>query len=172
MDGNGLREVLAPKVSGSMGLHLALEGEPLDFLLFFSSVQSLMGNPGQGNYAAASTFEDAWAHALGQRLSLPVKLIRWGFWGSVGAVATEAYRRQMASLGVHSIQPEEGMGVVDVALSAGSPDSLVAVKGEPRFLRSIGLPSPSRMERYPERIPSVLSSTLSRLATEELPDGE
>ena len=172
MDERGLREVLAPKVSGSVALHRALGGEPLDFLLFSSSVQSLLGNPGQGNYAAASTFEDAWAEALGQRLSCPVKLVRWGFWGSIGAVATQAHRRQLASLGVLSIEPEEGMGVVDTALSAGSPDSLVAVKGEPRFLRSIGMAAPPPRERYPERFPSLLDSTLKRIAEEEPRNGE
>ncbi len=172
MEEQVLRNVLHPKAQGTMALHWALEGEPLDFLLYFSSVQSFMGNPGQGNYAAASTFEDACVNALRQHVSCPVKLISWGYWGSVGVVATHGYRRQMAALGVSSIEPEEGMAVVEASLTRGAPDHLIAVKGEGRFLRSIGLDAPGVKERYPERFPSLLDSTLSRVMTEGSPDGK
>ncbi|MCB0208983.1 MAG: SDR family NAD(P)-dependent oxidoreductase, partial [Anaerolineae bacterium] len=52
---------LTPKVTGSVVLAEVVKDEPLDFMLFFSSVQSMWGNAGQGNYAAGSTFADAYA---------------------------------------------------------------------------------------------------------------
>ncbi|MDP4181239.1 MAG: alpha/beta fold hydrolase [Bacillota bacterium] len=113
MDEESLQDVLAPKVIGSMALYKAVKDEPIDFLMFFSSVQSFIGNVGQANYAAASAFQDAFALALSQRENFPIKLINWGYWGSVGVVATEQYNKILSKSGIQSIQPQEGMKTIE-----------------------------------------------------------
>jgi len=55
-------QVLAPKVIGTYLLHETLKKyNSLDFFIILSSQAGLIGNTGQANYAAASTFQDAFA---------------------------------------------------------------------------------------------------------------
>ena len=62
LDDERFARVLAPKVAGAWNLHELTAGEPLDFFVSFSSISSLFGNVGQGNYAAANSLLDALAH--------------------------------------------------------------------------------------------------------------
>ena len=90
MDEAALAEVLLPKVAGAAAFADALRDEPLDFLAFFSSAASFVDAAGQANYAAASTFEDSYALSL-RRQGMPVSVMNWGYWGSVGAVSGGGY---------------------------------------------------------------------------------
>ncbi|MCX7293678.1 MAG: alpha/beta fold hydrolase [Janthinobacterium sp.] len=80
----------------------------LDFVLFFSSMQSFARAAGQSNYAAGCLFEDAFALRLSQLWRCQVKVINWGWWGSVGVAAGPTYQERMRQLGLASIEPEEG----------------------------------------------------------------
>jgi acyl carrier protein len=78
--------VLAPKVLGAWNLHQLTQNDPLDHFVLFSSFASVIGNPGQGNYAAANAFLDGlarWRFAKG----LPALAVNWGAIGGVGHVA-------------------------------------------------------------------------------------
>ncbi|GAA4092688.1 hypothetical protein GCM10022248_73920 [Nonomuraea soli] len=144
MEEADLSEVLAPKVAGAAAFAEALRDEPLDFLAYFSSAASFVEPGGQANYAAASTFEDSYALSLA-RLGRPVSVINWGYWGSVGAVAGEGYGDRFASIGIGSIEPEEGMAALSAILQTGVRQALV-VKGEPEGLARIGI-RPARSGR-------------------------
>ncbi|MER5948442.1 SDR family NAD(P)-dependent oxidoreductase [Streptomyces sp. NPDC001904] len=91
---------------------------PLDFVLFFSSVVSFVKAGGQANYAAGCAFKDALAHRLAQEWPCPVKVMNWGYWGSVGVVASTAYRERMAREGIGSIEPAEGMASLEFLLAS------------------------------------------------------
>jgi malonyl CoA-acyl carrier protein transacylase len=71
------RKVMAPKVAGTLYLHKYTKDLPLDLFVSFSSISSLMGNLGQGNYAAANTFLDAFAHYR-RAQGLAATTINWG----------------------------------------------------------------------------------------------
>ncbi|KAI9045131.1 type I polyketide synthase [Aspergillus affinis] len=63
------QQVLQPKVVGTYNLHECLQDQPLDFFIMLSSYVGLLGSTGQANYAAASTFQDAfarWRTSLGK----------------------------------------------------------------------------------------------------------
>ena len=62
LDAAALTAVLRPKVMGGWLLHRLLRDDPLDFFVLFSSAGAILGQPGQGNYAAANAFLDALAH--------------------------------------------------------------------------------------------------------------
>ncbi|KAK7224846.1 hypothetical protein V2G26_012849 [Clonostachys chloroleuca] len=51
-----LQTVLRPKVEGSINLDKLFQDNSLDFFLFFSSVTSVVGTPGQAAYSAANLF--------------------------------------------------------------------------------------------------------------------
>ncbi|KIW32671.1 uncharacterized protein PV07_04200 [Cladophialophora immunda] len=51
-----------PKVQGTWNLHQYFDHErPLDFMIFCSSFSGVVGNPGQAQYAAGNTYQDALA---------------------------------------------------------------------------------------------------------------
>lgn len=64
-----LVKVTKPKVEGSLNLDRVFQsrGLDLDFFIFFSSVGSIVGRPGQSNYAAANLFMTALAEQRRQR---------------------------------------------------------------------------------------------------------
>ena len=70
----------APKVHGAWHLHQALHeteaGEPLDWFCSFSSAAALLGSPGQGAYAAANSWLDAFTHWR-RAQGLPATSIAW-----------------------------------------------------------------------------------------------
>jgi len=74
--------------------------------------------PGQSNYAAGSTFQDTFAHWLAEHKDYPVRVMNWGYWGSIGIVASRNYCEQMAAQGIGSIEPAEGMEALKKLLSA------------------------------------------------------
>ncbi|MEU5030943.1 SDR family NAD(P)-dependent oxidoreductase [Streptomyces milbemycinicus] len=118
MDEERFRTTYAAKADVAVNLAEAFAGQPLEFVAFFSSMQAFFTAPGQANYAAGCTFADAYADQLSERLGCPVKVMDWGYWGGVGAVAEDGYRRRMARLGLGSIEPDEGMAAFDRLLTS------------------------------------------------------
>lgn len=108
--------VLAAKVDLSVCMAQVFQAEPLDFVMFFSSLVAFAQPPGQGNYVAGCAFKDAFARQLAREWPCAVKVIDWGYWGSVGVAASDAYRQRMARLGVGSIEPAEAMQALEVLL--------------------------------------------------------
>jgi polyketide synthase 5 len=105
----------APKVYGAWNLHTALThaarhgARPLDWFCSFSSAAALVGSPGQGAYAAANSWLDAfadWRRAHG----LPATTIAWGAWGQIGRATDFA-----ESVGV-AIAPDDGAYALEVLL--------------------------------------------------------
>ncbi|HEY9669421.1 MAG TPA: SDR family NAD(P)-dependent oxidoreductase, partial [Coleofasciculaceae cyanobacterium] len=109
--------VMNPKVKGAWNLHALTQTLPLDFFVVFSSAASLLGSPGQGNYATANAFMDALVHYR-RSLGLPGLSINWGPWANSGMAATLNSRNQarLAAQGVSTIAPEQGLQVLEQLL--------------------------------------------------------
>ena len=127
MDEERFRTAVRAKVDVSVRLAQVFGHEPLDFLLFFSSMNSFLRAAGQCNYVAGSVFEDSYAQRLGSEVTASVRIMNWGYWGGVGIVATPQYRERMIRAGAASIEPADGMAALDQLLS-GSFDQLGLVK--------------------------------------------
>jgi len=159
MSERDLIDSLEPKVRGSIILYEAVKEEKLDFFMFFSSIQSFVGNGGQANYAAACGFKDSFALYLRKSVNLPVKLINWGYWGSVGVASSEEHNRIMASKGMLSIQPEEGMEAIERILS-DQASQVVVLKAKPFLLKQTDIidnTNPDAVsEHEAEQVPSLL----------------
>jgi acyl carrier protein len=115
-DWSRFEAVLAPKVTGSWNLHQATCERPLDFFVLFSSTASLLGAPGQSNYAAASAFLDALAHHR-RALGLPAVSSQFGAWSELGLAATEARGGEALARGMHGLAPREGLAAFEALLS-------------------------------------------------------
>jgi NAD(P)-dependent dehydrogenase (short-subunit alcohol dehydrogenase family) len=102
--------VMASKVEGAWNLHSATRDLPLEFFVCFSSVASVLGSPGQGNYAAANAFMDALVHYR-RALALPGLSVNWGPWAEEGMATRLASRTQkeMEAIGLDKIPPERGL---------------------------------------------------------------
>ncbi len=118
MDEEQFKSSLAAKVDLSVNVVNAFDTDSLDFMLFFSSLQSEFRAVGQSNYAAGSTFIDSFSAAVRQKVKYPVKVVSWGYWGSTGIVASDFYRTRMASLGINEIHQDKGMKLVEELLSS------------------------------------------------------
>merc|ERR1711872_306013 len=111
-------KVMAPKVQGSWYLHQQTQELELDFFVCFSSIASMLGNSGQGNYAAANGFMDALA-SYRRGMGLPGLSINWGAWtkGGMAARLGTQHQSRIESSGMRTIQPEEGMVALEKLLS-------------------------------------------------------
>ncbi|MGC2331289.1 MAG: SDR family NAD(P)-dependent oxidoreductase, partial [Candidatus Acidiferrales bacterium] len=106
--------VLAPKVDGAWALHELTADLPLDFFVLFSSAASVLGAPGQANYAAANAFEDALAHYRRQ-LGKPAISINWGAWEG-GLLTGERISERQAGIGLQAMSADEGLTLLQAVL--------------------------------------------------------
>jgi myxalamid-type polyketide synthase MxaE and MxaD len=142
-----LRTAMAPKVRGAWNLHLHTRERALEFFVCYSSAASLVGSPGQGNYAAGNAFMDALAHHR-RALGLPATSINWGAWEEEGMAATAQMRSRLEARGVGSIKPRDGIAVLCRLLASGTPRAAIGVMPVDwtRFLRQFPAGVPARFE--------------------------
>ena len=109
--------VMAPKVHGAWNLHRLTLSSELDFFVLFSAAATLIGSPGQSNYAAANAFMDGLAHHRKAK-GLPALSIDWGAWAETGMAARLAKKdaERWAERGLRPIQSDEGMAKLDEML--------------------------------------------------------
>ncbi len=114
------RTVMAPKIQGAWNLHLLTRDEPMDFFILYSSMASLLGLPGQGNYAAANAAMDALAHYRRQQ-GLPALSVNWGPFAEVGLAAAHSNRgERLAYQGMASFTTSQGHALLERLLEEGA----------------------------------------------------
>ncbi|MFG2361747.1 SDR family NAD(P)-dependent oxidoreductase [Streptomyces mirabilis] len=115
-----LAQVLRPKVDGAAHLHRLTADARLDLFLLVSSAAGVVGNAGQGNYAAANVYLDQLAHHR-RALGLPGVSLSFGAWAGEGLAAAHADLDRMARLGHRALTPDQGRELVELALRQGAP---------------------------------------------------
>ena len=124
LDGERVDRVMRPKADAATALHELTEHLDLAQFVLFSSGAATMGNPGQGNYAAANSFLDALAQSRRAR-GLPGQALAWGLWAQEGAGMggglEEADLARLARLGIVPLSGEEGLRLLDVARALDEP---------------------------------------------------
>jgi aryl carrier-like protein len=111
-----MERVLAPKVDGTWNLHVQTAGRSLEHFVMFSSLSSVFGHAGQGNYAAANAFLDglAWHR---RALGLPALTVNWGYLGDVGYLARRSeLGGRLERQGVLSFSIDEALALLEKAL--------------------------------------------------------
>jgi acyl transferase domain-containing protein len=101
------RSVMRPKIQGAWNLQQVTLAHRLDFFVVFSSIASVMGAPGQANYAAANAMLDAFAHAR-SRQGRPTLSINWG-WVEGGLTAQAERVSNLHKQGIQALSPDDAM---------------------------------------------------------------
>ena len=118
-----------PKVHGAWNIHHATASQQLDWFCSFSSAAALVGSPGQGAYAAANSWLDAFSHWRRVQ-GLPCTAIAWGAWAEVGRAT--ALAEALAEEAGAAIKPGEGFAAFRALLSYDRPYSGYApISGTP-----------------------------------------
>jgi NADPH:quinone reductase-like Zn-dependent oxidoreductase/acyl carrier protein len=121
LDEARLLRVMAPKARGAWLLHTRTRHLSLDFFVLFSSVSSLVGTPGQGNYVAANAYLDALAHHR-RAIGLPATSINWGALADVGMAAEDPQgAARLARVGITPIAPNDAVRSLALALETNIP---------------------------------------------------
>ncbi len=101
----GVRSAFAPKLGSAVAMHQDSRVLPVSQVLLFSSVSSLLGAPGQANYAGANAALEGWMAASSSQ-GVNGVAVQWGAW-AVGKPTS--YRMPYFDSGVH-MQVLEGDG--------------------------------------------------------------
>ena len=124
--------VMAPKVKGTSILAEICQDMPLDFLVLFSSLSSILGEFGQVAYCGANAFLDSFAQAQAHQGGPFTVAINWDTWQTVGMAARsqvpkqlEAQRQQILQTG---ITPKEGMQVLERILRSSTTQVWVSTQ--------------------------------------------
>ncbi|MES9542838.1 SDR family NAD(P)-dependent oxidoreductase [Actinomadura sp. NPDC000600] len=149
LDADRVDRVLRPKLDAALHLHELTADLPVTRFVLFSSAAGVLGNPGQGNYAAANAALDALAH-LRRAAGLPATSLAWGPWALHSGMTEHlsgAAPTGPTGAGTVALDRGEALGLLDAALASGHP-ALLPVRLDLPGLRdraALGLvPAPLR----------------------------
>lgn len=120
-----LAAALAPKARGVWALRCLSLERPVSRLVLFSSVVAALGCAGQGNYAAANAFLDAFA-AHHRARGHPAVSVAWGPWAGEGMAAGERSRQALQAQGLVPLSVSAALLALDGVQRQPSPRVIVA----------------------------------------------
>ncbi|MES9544279.1 SDR family oxidoreductase [Actinomadura sp. NPDC000600] len=126
-------------------------GEPLDALVFFSSIAGVWGSGDHGAYAAANAHVDALAQWLRAR-GLPATSVAWGVWDVFEDPADRAIvEERSARHGLPLMDPAIALAALGGALDRDDVHTTVADVDWPVFLPLFSVARPTRLaDEIPE----------------------
>ncbi len=136
-----VREVLAPKILGTINLDEVTKAEGLDVFVMFSSITGVLGNYGQTDYAYANVFIDNFAGyreylaAQGERKGRTISVV-WPFWKEGSMKASKVVLTAMQKeLGIYPLSTDMGVKALEYALSQEKNDHTIVAQGNSSILR-------------------------------------
>ncbi|MFD7490952.1 type I polyketide synthase [Streptomyces sp. NPDC059832] len=127
-------DVITAKAAGARNLDHALGDDPLDAFVVFSSISGIWGSGGQGAYAAANTYLDAFA-AYRRARGRTATAVSWGAWGGAGMAKGEA-EQLLSRRGLPVMDPDLTINAMRQAVEHGETTLTVADIRWDRFVPS------------------------------------
>ncbi len=137
-------KVLAPKVVGATLLHEYTQTLDLEFFILYSSAASVLGSPGQSNYATANAYLDGLAWHRRSR-GLPAVSVNWGPW-TEGMADDERIIKRLALQGITPLTISEAHAALEGILAADVVQATVIDADWRRMRMGLGGESPAMME--------------------------
>ncbi len=128
---------LQPKALAAWHLHRLTAADELDFFLLYSSASSVLGSPGQANYAAANAVLDGLA-AYRKARGLPVAAVNWGPWGKGGMAASQAARANLGAQGLLPLEPSAALSALGEIVAHGTGQVTVIKANWQRAAKMLG----------------------------------
>jgi acyl transferase domain-containing protein/short-subunit dehydrogenase/acyl carrier protein/ubiquinone/menaquinone biosynthesis C-methylase UbiE len=180
--------VLLPKINGTINLDELTINDELKFFITFSSLAGVMGNVGQGDYAAANCFMDSYQHyrdvmhKQDQRNGKSIS-INWPYWKEGGMQLEAEYLAIMQKQGLEELTTSLGIAYFDNILNSNNLQSVVAIGNDDKIFAMLnGIESVDKnqlsdqkaevnekysLERMIEIVTSCLAETL-KISPDEL----
>jgi myxalamid-type polyketide synthase MxaB len=137
LDTQRFERVLAPKVGGAWNLHRLIGQMPIDFFVTIASMASIIGSPGQANYAAANAYLDALAH-LRRCQGKPAVSVDWGPWENTGMTARPLGPSIIRTQGVGVIPVRLGLEIFERLLAKSPAQVAVLPMNWTRWVETVG----------------------------------
>ncbi|WP_438431723.1 SDR family NAD(P)-dependent oxidoreductase [Gorillibacterium sp. sgz500922] len=115
------KAILAPKIHGTWVLDSLTQEDELDFMILFSSVATYFSAYGQGEYAAANAYLDAYS-AYRSRKGKRTTTINWTTWKETGMAADSGH---VVDTIFKTLATPKGIEGFHTLLCAGEPSALV-----------------------------------------------
>ncbi|MFV2216686.1 type I polyketide synthase, partial [Actinomadura sp. LOL_016] len=160
-----MARVMRPKVDAAVNLHELTGGLDLSAFVLFSSAAGVLGNPGQGNYAAANAFLDALA-ASRRGAGMPALSLGWGLWAEAGGMTAEVERDDRSwarRSGIVPLESSAGLELFDAA--CGMAESMLL----PMRLDAAALHARAGAGVLPEMLRGLVHAPTRRTASGERP---
>jgi surfactin synthase thioesterase subunit/acyl carrier protein len=139
LDWDRFAPLFESRVYGSWLLHEYTKSLELDFFVLNSSLWTLLGSAGQGNYTASSAFLDSLA-AYRRIAGLPTTVINWCAWSGGGLATVSGARGEamLSSLGMKFVSPDLATQMFDDLMHRDVDQIAVAVIDWSTYAGKIG----------------------------------
>ncbi len=149
------RTTLAPKAFGAHYLDRLTRDDDLEFFLMYSSASSVIGSPGQANYATANALLDGLV-ADRRAQGLPATSINWGPWAKGGMATSHAARANLSAQGLIPLEPSAALdGLVEI-IAHGTGQVTVLKANWQRAAKGLGGIRPAILENL---LPSAVAAS-------------
>jgi NAD(P)-dependent dehydrogenase (short-subunit alcohol dehydrogenase family)/acyl carrier protein len=149
------RTTLAPKAFGAYHLDRLTRNDDLEFFIVYSSASSVIGSPGQANYATANALLDGLV-ADRKAQGLPATGINWGPWAQGGMATSHAARANLSAQGLIPLDPSAALNALDEMLTHGTGQATVIKANWQRAAKGLGGTRPWILDHV---LPSAVAAT-------------
>ena len=149
------RTALAPKAFGARHLHRLTKNDELDFFIVYSSAASVLGSPGQANYATANALLDGLV-AERKAQGLPATSINWGPWAHGGMATSHAARANLGAQGLIPLEPTAALNALNEVIAHGTGQAIVLKANWQRAAKGLGGSRPFILDHV---LPSAVAAT-------------